>query len=350
MSTTLKPQPDLRAASDPKLSLFAVFHLNLAFSSIEESDRWTVIERCYWPLLAMAYAFGPIGIEATGYTLEEIETRDPAWIKQLRQLIAVGKVEFVGSGYAQVIGPLVPGKVVAANLKFGNDVYQYLLNVRPTLALINEQAYSAGLVGHYLDAGYCALLMDWDNPSAHHPEWPDETRYQPQAALGTDGRSIELLWTNTVAFQKMQRYAHGDIELDDYVGFVSSHKSESKRALCLYASDAEIFDFRPARYRTEEALSGASEWQRVAAAFAQLRAGEGAGLTAPSTALERSKTGATRAVQLETAACPVPVKKQRKYNLTRWAVSGRDDIAINAACQRVYATLVNRNAAEVDWK
>ena len=44
-------------------------------------------------------------------------------------------------------------------------------------------------------------------------------------------------------------------------------------------------------------------------------------------------------LRLETAAYPVPVKKQRKYNLTRWAVTGRDDIAINAACQRIYAAL-----------
>ena len=56
----------------------------------------------------MAAAHGPIAIEATGYTLEEIEARDPNWLARLRDLIAGGKVEFVGSGYAQLIGPLVP--------------------------------------------------------------------------------------------------------------------------------------------------------------------------------------------------------------------------------------------------
>ncbi len=48
----------------------------------------------------------------------------------------------------------------------GNAVYRRLLGVSPTVALVNEQAYSGGLVGHYLDAGYEALLMDWDNPAA----------------------------------------------------------------------------------------------------------------------------------------------------------------------------------------
>ena len=42
------------------------------------------------------------------------------------------------------------------------------------------------------------------------------------------------------------------------------------RALCLYASDAEIFDFRPGRFKTEEKLSGESEWARLEQAFAAI--------------------------------------------------------------------------------
>jgi hypothetical protein len=351
MRQEARHQPILKPAAElATLNLFAMFHLNLAFSSIEVRDRPAVIERCYWPLLAMAAAHGPIGIEATGYTLEEIESRDVKWIAQMRDLIASGRVEFIGSGYAQLIGPLVPAKVVAANLRLGNEVYERLLKAKPRLALVNEQAYSAGLVGHYLDAGYRALLMDWDNPSAHHPEWPAEARYQPQVALGADGRTIDILWTNTVAFQKLQRYAHGDVELDDYLGFIGTHRSARQRALCLYASDAEIFDFRPGRYRTEETMSDESEWHRVAGALAQLGGTPGMRLITPSAALERTKATGTKSVRLETAACPVPVKKQRKYNLTRWAVTGRDDIAINAACQRIYAALCNGKARDSDWK
>src|SRR5262249_16048265 len=55
-------------------------------------------------------------------------------------------------------------------------------------------------------------------------------------------------------------------------------------------------------------------------------------------------------LRLETAAYPVPVKKQRKYNLTRWAVTGRDDIGINAACQRIYAALESNDAGKDEWK
>ena len=336
-------------AETAPLNLFAVFHLNLAFSSIEESERAAVIERCYWPLLSLAAAHGPIGIEATGYTLEEIERRDPAWIARFRDLIASGKCELIGSGYAQLIGPLVPAHVVTENLGLANEIYLALLGARPTLALVNEQAYSGGLVGHYLDSGYEALLMDWDNPSAHHPEWDGETRYQAQRALGADGRTIGLLWTNTVAFQKLQRYAHGDIELDDYVDFVSGRRGTQPRALCLYASDGEIFDFRPGRYRTEEAIA-AQEWSRLGAAFSALRATEGMRLVNPSQAFALTKAADAEPLRLETAAYPVPVKKQRKYNLTRWAVTGRDDIGINAACQRIYSALLRSHTGKSDWK
>jgi hypothetical protein len=42
------------------------------------------------------------------------------------------------------------------------------------------------------------------------------------------------------------------------------------------------------------------------------------------------------------------VKTQR--NLARWAVTGRDDIAINAACQRIYAVLTSGKPRDEDWK
>ncbi|HEY1962685.1 MAG TPA: hypothetical protein VGG69_09715 [Rhizomicrobium sp.] len=329
------------------LNLFAVFHLNLAFSSIEDEQRADVIRRCYWPLLNLAAVHGPVGIELTGFTLEEIARLDPEWIGRARALLASGRIELIGSGYAQIIGPLVPARVTEKNLQIGNDIYERWLGERPALALVNEQAYSAGLVGLYLDAGYRALLMDWDNCAALHPEWPAETRYRPQAALGADGRSIGLLWTNTVAFQKLQRVAHGDISTDDYVSYVRAQIGSRERTFCLYASDAEVFDFRPGRYRTEESLDG-GEWARIADAFVVIAAGPNCRLVRPTDTF--AGCADTKPLQLESAECPVPVKKQRKYNLSRWAVTGRDDIAINAACERIYRGLLRNNGDDAAWK
>ena len=336
---------DLRSKAG-NLSLFAFFHLNLAYSSIEEEQRGEVIAKCYWPLLRFAERHGPVGIEASGFTLEEIARRDPKWIDTLKRLIADGRAEFIGCGYSQLIGPLVPWRVSQANLKIGNDVYQSLLGLKPSIALVNEQAYSGGLVGLYLDAGYRALLMDWDNPASQH-DWPAQIGFRPQRALGADGRSLALLWTNTVAFQKLQRYAHGDIQLYDYISYVRSQRGPEARSLCLYASDAEIFDFRPGRYKTEEKIDGAGEWVRLEKAFARFAEEPGCELVLPSKILAE---GPGEALRLETAACPVPVKKQRKYNLSRWAVTGRDDLAINAACESIYRVLATTDAEPWAWK
>lgn len=337
------------AAATGTLRLFALFHLNLAFSSIEEEQRGDVIARCYWPLLGLAEVHGPIGIEMTGFTLEEIASRDPVWIARLRDLILARRVELIGSGYAQIIAPLVPAQVTEKNLSIGNECYEKLLGVRPHLALVNEQAYSGGLVGLYRDAGYRALLMDWDNPAAHHPEWPSEARYRAERALGSDGRTIALLWTNTVAFQKLQRFAHGDIGIDAYIDYLRGQSAANPRALCFYASDAEIFDFRPGRYKTEEKLSGESEWCRLAQAFSRIAEEPGFDLVRPSEVLGTANLK-RQPLRLETATCPIPVKKQRKYNLSRWAVTGRDDLGVNAACERIYGGLKNGNADNVAWK
>ena len=332
----------------PVLHAFALFHLNLAFSSVEEEQRATVVRDCYRPLLALAQRH-PIGIEATAYTLEAIRRCDPAWLEDLAALIRNGRVEFIGSGHAQAIGPLLPADVVAANLRLGNLAYREMLGVTPKLALVNEQAYAGGLVAQYLDAGYEALLADWDNVANFHSSWSPEFRYGPQRALGSDGRDIGLIWTNTVAFQKLQRLAHDDITLDDYLAFVAGQRGENDRTLCLYASDAEIFGFRPGRYRTEEANQGGREWLRMAEALAGVAALTDVKLVLPSETLKVQTAGSNQKLRLETAAYPVPVKKQRKYNLTRWAVTGRDDIGVNAACQRIYAALKNRGGDD-DWR
>ena len=93
-------------AASGKLNVFALFHLNMAFSSIEEEQRPEVVARCYWPLLNLPAAIdAPIAIEATGYTLECIAAIDRNWIAELRRLISLGAVELIGSGFAQLIGP-----------------------------------------------------------------------------------------------------------------------------------------------------------------------------------------------------------------------------------------------------
>jgi hypothetical protein len=334
-----------------KLKLYTAFHLNLAYSSIEEEQRQEVIQKCYWPLLRIARKLKlPFGIEATGYTLQSIKAIDPSWTDELKRLVTEGNCEFIASGYSQLIGPIVPPEVNAANLRLGNQVYKRLLGLHPEAVLVNEQAYSAGLVRHYLDAGYKAMLMDWDNPACMHPEWCPEYRYLPQRACGQDGSEIPLIWTNSIAFQEFQRYAHGELDRAEYLSYLARHLGSSDRTFPIYCNDIEIFNFRPGRYHTEAILKE-DEWARIEDIFQTLLSDDRFVFIKPMQSLDLiNLPAAGNRLHLESSGQPIPVKKQSKYNITRWAVTGRDDVAINSACRRIYEALISDpSAGDEKW-
>ena len=335
------------------LRLYAIFHLNIMYSSIEEEQREEVIKKCYWPLLNLARLNHlPLGIEASAFTLEIIASIDPAWVAELSMLTREGPCVFIGSGYAQLIGPLVPAEVNSQNLKLGNESYEKLLGFRPGIALVNEQAYSSGLLQHYLDAGYRAIIMEWDNPASQHGEWDINWRYLPQYACDQHGNRIALLWNYSIGFQKFQRYVHGDMEIEEYMIFLGSQAGNKMRAFPLYGNDVEIFDFRPGRYTTEAMQHEEGEWKRINRLFKALLEDDRFDFISPDQVTKLiSLEGAGNYLHLETPQQPVPVKKQEKYNITRWAVTGRDDIGINTACRQIYNALIDNVAANKDdWR
>ena len=335
------------------IKLYNFFHLNLAYSAIEEEDRLEVIKKSYWPLLNLARARQlPFSIEASGYTLEIIKKLDPNWIDELSSLIRNGICEFIGCGYAQVIGPLVPNEVTVQNLKIGNSICKNILGVNPKIALLNEQAYSAGMIELYKSAGFEAIIMEWNNPSRYNPSWSHEWRYLPQRAKGIGDEEIPLIWNKSIGFQKFQRYAHGDLELDEMLGYVRSHVTSSVRAFPLYGNDIEVFDYRPGRYMTEASLHPDGEWTRIHKLFDALDQDPDIQFIKTSEVLNlKNEPGANNLLNLCSAVQPIPVKKQDKYNIVRWAVTGRNDIDINTRCWNLYGSIVNDTAATTaHWK
>lgn len=339
---------------DERKKLYSLFHLNLAFSAIPERERATVVARCYAPLLKLARDTGcPVTIEASAWTLLRIAEIDPAWITDLRALIADGLCEFIGSGYVQAIGPLMPERANVANQRIGLDVYRQLLGMRPDIVLVNEQALSAGLIPIYRDAGYRAMILDWANVYSAHQDWDSKWAHYPQMALDPADDGLPVIWCDAIAFQKFQRHAHGEITLNDYEAFVDERLARTQGGfLPVYGSDAEIFDYRPGRYGSEAAIETESEWRRIEDLFRRLSARDDAVMTTPSAVLETGNLpGAWNKLHLQTASAPVAVKKQPKYNIVRWAVTGRDDLALNTACWRLYDALVeNPDSTDDEWR
>jgi hypothetical protein len=340
----------VRAPAD-QARLICLFHLNLAFSSLEEAAHADVARCCYHPMLDLVEQAGfPIAVEATGWTLRRIAAVDPHWIERARELLAGGRLELVGSAHAQCAAPLLPAEVNEWNLRLGREVYDELLGVAPRIALVCEQVFSPGLVPLYLDAGYEAVIVDWDNAYRSHRDWPREYRRHPQRAAG-GGTSIPVVWSESIAFQKFQRFAHGELPLKRYIDFVRDAASSNGGALMLYANDAEVFDHRPGRFVAEPELEE-GEWARIATGLRALREG-GVGVPAlPSDLLELlGEPQAGHELTLEAVDQPIPVKKQDKYNVTRWAVTGRDDIGINTRCWRIYDRLRAENCVDPEaWR
>ena len=142
---------------------YAVFHCNLAFSSIAEERHSDVIEKCYWPLLRIIEEDKiPLGIEMTGYTLNRINQLCPDWVHKFKNLLHQNKCEYIASGEHQIIGPLIPYDVNVKNLQLGNLTVAALLGIKPTIAYVNEQALSAGILDLYLDCGFKNVFVEWD--------------------------------------------------------------------------------------------------------------------------------------------------------------------------------------------
>jgi hypothetical protein len=210
-------------------------------------------------------------------------------------------------------------------------------------------AWSQGLVDAYLDAGYEALIAEWNNPRHAHPEWDDEWRYRPAWTSSPTGRRIRLLWADAVLFQCFQRAVSGEFEPEEYFARLRAHAGPGPRHVFVYANDAEIFDHRPGRYASEPPLPERSEWERMGALVDELR-GQGLEFTTPGRLLADRRFEPAASVALSSAANPIPVKKQGKYNVTRWALSGWDNVGVNTRCFAMAKELERRGGTPRDWQ
>ena len=322
-----------------KLYLYTAFHANLKFSSIPEEQYSLVLDRCYWPALDLLkdYDVG-LGLEFPASTLEIINSIDSGFIDALKKYWNMGKCEVIGSGYAQTIFPLIPAKANLMNLLQGNGIYKNILGKEPITAYVNEQVYSSGLVTIYKSAGYENLIMDWDNATKFN-HYPDYYKYTPLVVVGAGNAKMNLIWNNSISFQKFQRFVHGLLPFDEYREYLNSHYSEKEdRTFLLYGNDLEIFDYRPGKGAFLHSINGPSnEFGRIRDLLDYFEGNSSMELITPGQVVRKFKPEIE--VKLESSEYPVITKKQDKYNVTRWAVCGRENSKINTQCYKLFNKL-----------
>ena len=323
-----------------KNNSFFLFHLNLAFSSIEDSLHNEVINKCYYPLLEL-FSNNDIklGIEISGWSLNRISELSPKWVLAFKELLSQNKCELVASGYSQIIGPLVPYEVNIKNHEIGLDTYKKILNVIPETVLVNEMSYSNGVAEIYQEIGYKNMIMDGDNLSLSLNIDKYDFFSKRYCAGSNKKNKLKILPTDSIIFQKFQRYAHSNLSTDEYINYIKELiKDNNRLAIPIYCNDAEIFNFRPGRF-AEEAEIEHDEWHRIENILKVLKTIDSHKILLPREICDQLDLKNLEHLKINSLSYPVPVKKQRKYNLARWAITGRDDSHLNAVCN----SLLNKN-------
>jgi hypothetical protein len=306
------------------MKFYLIFHLNIFFSSISEKQRKEVINKCYWPLLMLVSNQKiPISIELTGLTLEIINKLDKKFIKKLKKLIKEGFVTLIGSGYAQIIGPLIQKNINQDNLKVGKKIYKKLLDDNPKIALVNEQAFSKGLIKIYKDAGFEKIIIESNNFFSINKNFNDKLRYNPQYLSDDYNNLIEVIWNDSTMFQQFQRFIHDEFSENKYLSFIKNYIKNQKGYLSLYGNDVEIFNFRPGRHKEEKKIIN-NEWKKIENFL--LKISKRYEIININQIFNKKK----KILKSSNFENSIYVKKQKKYNITRWAVTGRNDTYINS--------------------
>ncbi len=326
-----------------KTNFYLIFHCNLSFSSIEEEQLKDVIHKCYFPLIeTISQTNTKTGIELSGFTLEKLSLLEPKFLKELKKLLSLNLIEIIGSGYQQIIGPIAPYLVNLKNQQIGFKVYKKLLDLQPKIAFLNEQVFSKSMVDLYKKF-YHAICMEWNNPySINAHRFEESFGFSPIIAQGIK-LTMPLVWTNSILFQQFQRTAHSQNTLDDYLVTIERYIRKGYKCLPIYSSDLEIFNFRPGRFHTENDIID-NEWQTISEIFTKLK--ELGNFVLPSQTLQFLQN---KVIDITTPSVPIVVKKQTKYSLSRWSVSGLGGHYINTLCYNCLQTIKNKNSLAT-WK
>jgi hypothetical protein len=337
---------------------YTLWHLNLDFSALPECKRGEVITKCYWPLLNIAiYEKIKINIECTVSTLNIISSIDPEFIRVLRRLIESKDIGFIGSGYVQAIGPLIPYQILTKNLAYAQIAYYEILGLKPTIYLINEQAISRSMLQVYKQQGIDHVIVDViaaARTAVNPVEFQRSARNRVAEACDSTEKEAKIIWSDSINFQRFQRYVHGEItdaEIAEFYETILVAPSFNS-LISIYSSDAEIFNFRMARHNGEQITIMSDEWSRINDLLLFLKQKHGINFVNLFDFFSSTLFATPSSYRLSdifNQEAPVIVKKQEKYNLTRWAVTGRNDFLLNSRCWLRFKKLTETKSSESDW-
>lgn len=314
---------------------YIFFHLNLLFSSLKKSDFRKVINRCYWGIKILISNGIKISLEANAKSLEIIDELDKEFIKFLKEEINKSNIEFVASGYVQMISPLSSYEITKLNIDISLKIYKQLLNIKPKIFLINEMAFSSSILNTLGQYDFEGIIMDIDN-LALATGHSKENLFSKRFIKNKHSKALKIFWSDSRLFQSFQRYIHGDINLENYFSRLDEHLLINKASVPIYTNDLEVFNYRPGRFKEEDEIKD-DEWQKIMDLISHLvERNHIFNLISDLPTHIMSRPNKRNTLQFSPSiAHAVCVKKQPKYNIARWAVTGRMDQKLNTFCGQI---------------
>lgn len=310
---------------------YSIFHLNISFSSLAEDQRKIVIENCYVPLIEMiSNSKLKISLEITGFTVEQIKKHKPDLISKINECIKSNNLELIFSGYEQIIYQLTPYEIIKLNVDLGKQVFNEAFGFVPKIFWANEQCFSSDMIKNLSNLGFTSLIIEKENLQKKLNIKTNE----PCIIRDDEGHSINVVWNSSYYFQLFQRIIHGEYTLEKADEIYSNLCSEDL-PLCIYGSDAEVFNYRPKRFHEESELSKTNEWEKIFQLYTIIEK-KGIQTCFIKQILDsRQNKKIISSSEIDYLDNPVYVKKQKKYNLSRWALTGRDDLNINSRINKL---------------
>lgn len=317
------------------INLYSFFHLNLNFSALDNIPE--VLDTAYFNLLnEIDKQEFEIGIEASGYTLEMINKFKPEMINKINYLISKKKIFFIGSGYHQIISPLFPKKFVDKNIELGISTYSNFLEKKPKLYLVNEQVFNNSIISNYTKFNIYDLIIDSNltlkNLTLNKTHKPRQYLY--------NSKNVNIYWSHTILSQILQDYIYDKINSEEY--YKSLEKINLKSGFyCFYGSDAETFDYRVKRYDYEKNSHKRNEYQRIFKLIENFKNTKKFKFIDFNSITKIKKNYINIKTDLNN---PYLVKKQEKYNVSRWLNTSKYDLYINNLI------LINEKRISNNWK
>lgn len=272
------------------------FHLNLDFSSIEESERLAVINSSYVPLFELRHSY-EIYFEATISTLRSIQELEPSFFGRVSLYFKSNQRQFIGSGFYQIIHDCYSDDVFERNVEKAKNEYNQLLGFVPEIWLANEMVFSRRLLRLYAKYGIAKLMVDKRSlPSVYHS----------YSELLISDLDLTLVFADSLNWQLLQDVTTGS-QKTEFLTLKRSFKSHE----FIYSGDAEHFGVNLARFDHEIPQFGADRVDLLVSFLEKIE-------------IEYEPVQSER-INLADFTKAIYVKKQIKYNVSRWLIGGKYD-------------------------